>query len=339
MSEHHLHRPHRGARPGRDEEPKLAKDYTVGWVCALPVEKAAAEQILDEHHPKLLQDPSDTNIYTLGRIGDHNVVIAHLPAGRTGTNSAATVAIQMKSTFSSIRFGLMVGIGGGVPSDTVDIRLGDVVVSQPRNGYGGVVQHDFGKSRPQEFESNGFLNAPPTVLLNAIAQLQTNYNQGKRHLSTYLAPLTNLPLFARPPEADLLFEASYDHQRESDSNCEFCDDSRLVRRNPRDDDQPLVYYGTIASGNQLMRHGAMRDNISSAFNGILCFEMEAAGLMNSFPCLVIRGICDYADSHKNKNWQPFAAATAAAYAKELLSVLPRTEVDKIPIIGDTMTIV
>jgi nucleoside phosphorylase len=61
---------------------------------------------------------------------------------------------------------------------------------------------------------------------------------------------------------------------------------------------------------------------------VLCFEMEAAGLMNSFPCLVIRGICDYADSHKNKQWQPHAAGTAAAYAKEVLSVIPAAEIAK-----------
>lgn len=61
---------------------------------------------------------------------------------------------------------------------------------------------------------------------------------------------------------------------------------------------------------------------SSDLGDIICVEMEAAGLMDSFPCLVIRGICDYADSHKNKKWQPYAAATAAAYMKELLSVIP-----------------
>jgi len=59
--------------------------------------------------------------------------------------------------------------------------------------------------------------------------------------------------------------------------------------------------------------------------GVLCVEMEAAGLMDEFPCLVIRGICDYADSRKNKKWQPYAAATAAGYAKELLSILPAQE--------------
>src|SRR5271156_6003581 len=91
------------------------EDYTVGWVCALPVEFAAAREMLDEEHEALDYNDND-NIYTLGRICKNNVVIACLPAGQTGTNSAAVAAVQMKSAFSSIQFSLMVGIGGGVPS-------------------------------------------------------------------------------------------------------------------------------------------------------------------------------------------------------------------------------
>ena len=79
--------------------------------------------MLDEEHEKPHHDANDTNVYTLGRIGEHNVIIACLPEGQTGTNSAAAVAVHMKSAFRSIRFGLMVGIGGGVPSEEVDIRL------------------------------------------------------------------------------------------------------------------------------------------------------------------------------------------------------------------------
>src|SRR5271168_5467650 len=94
-------------------------DYTVGWVCALPIELAAAQAMLDEQHHDLPQNSDDANTYTLGRIGDHNVVLACLPAGQTGTNSAAAVAMQMKSTFRAIRFGLMVGIGGGVPNTEI----------------------------------------------------------------------------------------------------------------------------------------------------------------------------------------------------------------------------
>lgn len=87
-------------------------DYTVGWICALPVELAAAEEMLDDVHDRLPQDVDDTNLYTLGRIGAHNVVIASLPAGQMGTNPAAALATNMKAKFRSVKIGIMVGIGG-----------------------------------------------------------------------------------------------------------------------------------------------------------------------------------------------------------------------------------
>ena len=95
--------------------------------------------------PQLANQSNDQNTYVLGRICAHNVVIACLPSGVYGTTSAATVANQLLFTFQSIRFGLMVGIGGGAPSKGVDIRLGDVVVSKPTGDFGGVVPYDFGK--------------------------------------------------------------------------------------------------------------------------------------------------------------------------------------------------
>jgi nucleoside phosphorylase len=125
-------------------------------------------------------------------------------------------------------------------------------------------------------------------------------------------------------ENDVLFKAEYDHVG-GDRNCDQCDKSELVSRSDRDGTDPVIHYGTIASGSQVMRHGGTRERWGREAEAV-CFEMEAAGLMNTFPCLVIRGICDYADSHKNKRWQGYAAATAAAYAKELLSIIPRTQV-------------
>lgn len=136
------------------------RDYTVGWICALPVELAAAEEMLDVEHEHLPQSKNDPNIYTLERVGDHNVVMACLPAGQIGVGSAATVAAQMKSKFTEIKFGLMVGIGGGVPSSELDIRLGDVVIGQPSELNGGVVQYDLSKTTPSGFERTGFLNTP-----------------------------------------------------------------------------------------------------------------------------------------------------------------------------------
>lgn len=299
------------------------EDYTVGWICALPVELAAAQEMLDEEHDTPRYDTHDTNLYSCGRIGEHNVVIACLPEGQTGTSSAAAVAVQMKSTFSATRFGLMVGIGGGVPSQSedADVRLGDVVVSKPLRTHGGVVQYDFGKATVSGFERTGALNAPPTILLNAVANLRAKHMRGRGRLLEFLSKLDDLPEFTRAAAGpDVLFKPGCDEE--------------VIR--PARRQAVMVHHGTIASGNQVIKDAAMRDKFSAELGGVLCFEMEAAGLMNSFPCLVIRGICDYADSHKNKLWQPYAAGTAAAYAKEVLSVIPPAEVAKSRTAEETM---
>jgi len=113
--------------------------------------------------------PIDNNDYTLGKIGKHNVVIAVLPDGEYGTSSAASVARDILHSFHNIRIGLMVGIGGGAPSRKHDIRLGDIVVSTPRDGQGGVFQYDFGKTiQNQGFQQTRFLDQPPTVLQTAV---------------------------------------------------------------------------------------------------------------------------------------------------------------------------
>lgn len=309
------------------------EDYTVGWVCALPIELAAAQEMLDNKHADLPQDSDDANTYTLGCIGEHNVAIACLPAGQTGTSSATMVAMQMKSAFPAIRFGLMVGIGGGVPSAEADIRLGDVVVSQPAKGHGGVIQYDFGTTTPCGFKQTGFLNTAPRILLTALAKLRAKHDRGQSDLSAHISTLSRLSEFSRDQTGDdVLFDRSYNHVGGSD--CISCDSARKLQREARTVDTPRIHYGAIASGNQVIRDGAMRDRISSELGEVLCFEMEAAGLMNSFPCLVIRGICDYADSHKNKRWQPYAAGTAAAYAKELLQVIPTVDVVKIQAVDE-----
>jgi len=309
------------------------EDYSVGWVSALPVELAAARLMLDEQHQNLDQDRNDPNLYTLGRIGDHNVVIVCLPA--IGNNSAAAVVTQMKSTFPSIRFGLMVGIGGGVPSEEADIRLGDVVVSDPCKGLGGVVQFDFGKATPGGFERTGFLNAPPMILLNATCTIRANEFIGKSSLPKYLSKFGNVSAFKREKAGlDMLFYASYDHA--GGLTCGSCNKEMVEDRELREDQEVVVHYGTIASGNQVIKDAMTSDILSSELGGVLCFEMEAAGVMNNFPCLVIRGICDYADSHKNNKWQPYAASTAAAYAKEVLSVIHGSEVAIMPTVGQSM---
>ena len=80
-----------------------------------------------------------------------------------------------------------------------------------------------------------------------------------------------------------------------------------------------IYYGLIASRNQVIKDTAFWNRLNKDLSGyILCVEIEAAGLINNFPYLVIRGIYNYIDSHKNKDWQEHVVAIAAAFIKELL---------------------
>ncbi|KAF4810888.1 hypothetical protein CGCSCA5_v010275 [Colletotrichum siamense] len=301
-------------------------EYTIGWICALTTEYVAARSFLDEIHDYPESVPAnDNNTYTLGRMGQHNIVMAFLPDGEYGLSSAAAVATDMVRTFMNVRIGLMVGIGGGAPSTSHDIRLGDVVVSSPSNGNSGVFQYDFGKSiQDQEFKTTGFLNQPPRAIRAAVvalrAEFEENGNDIAEAVTNILAKKPRLRRkYGRPPvETDKLFRSHV----VLDSLVEEPGLEMLVSRPERtnDDDNPAVHYGLIASANQLMKDATIRDKLAAS-KGVLCFEMEAAGLMNHFPCLVIRGICDYSDSHKNKNWQGYAAMTAAAYAKALVCLI------------------
>ncbi|PYH52144.1 uncharacterized protein BO96DRAFT_469401 [Aspergillus niger CBS 101883] len=302
-------------------------DYTVAWICALPLELAAAKAMLDDVHPPLPQPESDHNVYTLGRIGSHNVVVACLPGGVYGTISATGVVSHMVSTFPTLRsgFGLMVGIGGGVPSPRNDIRLGDVVVSRPTTTSSGVIQFDYGKTlRGGRFQHTGSLNKPPSVLLKAVSQLESGCMTGERPTSEILNATMHKSEKIRKeflrPKVDWLFLPTYYHG-DNKNDCSACDQTQLVERPERESDNPYIHYGLIASGDQVMKDAKSRDSIARDLD-ILCFEMEAAGLMDELPSLAIRGICDYCDSHKNKKWQGYAALAAASYAKALLSVVP-----------------
>ncbi|KAJ0421028.1 hypothetical protein BJY00DRAFT_113978 [Aspergillus carlsbadensis] len=295
------------------------EDFAVGWVSALPIELAAARKMLDQEYDYNYDDST----YTLGRMGEHNIVIACFPAGQLGISTGAMAAADMKSKFPALEFCLMVGIGGGVPSLENDIRLGDVVISKPEGIYGGVVQYDLGKTVSGGHQlRTGFLNAPPAAILKTVARFQSNHALEKDSMSAYLSQLERTQFDWRKAGPDVLFQSSYGHKPEG-LTCADCPQEMIVPRLPRTGSRTVtIHYGTIASGNQVMKDAITRDRLSSELGGVLCFEMEAAGLMNNMPCLVIRGISDYSDSHKNSSWQPYAAATAAACAKEILRLHP-----------------
>lgn len=306
--------------------------------------------MLDDDHTEPIgfnQHQHDNNAYTWGRVGNHNVVIASLPAGEYGVSAAAKTADSLRFSLPHIRFGLMVGIGAGVPPQEhgKDVRLGDVVVSQPQATSGGVVQYDLFKAKVEGQSLTGRLDKPPEVLRTALKNLQAEHEMEDSRMPSILENmLRKHPKMARRlpgepsyvyqgAENDRLFLQSSKHVGGAD--CRNCLKSDEFSRDQRNSADPKIHYGIIASGNTLVKSADEREEILARLSpdersNCLCFEMEAAGLMNSFPCMVIRGICDYADSHKNDIWQKYAAATAAAFAKEFLNFVDAKQVQTVP---------
>ncbi|KAF7118130.1 hypothetical protein CNMCM5793_007523 [Aspergillus hiratsukae] len=319
----------RGAEPQNGAQPRRKKlthdDYTVGWVCPLEVELIAALEMLDEEHAPLPQPPTDHNKYYLGSIAGHNVVIASLP--QAGNVPAAAVVTQMRIRFPSVWFALLVGIGGGVPkiTDNGMLRLGHVAVSQPVGPFSGVIQYDHGKALGSVFERTGALAPPPVILLLAA---QSVADERARSDHDYILENVYRIDTSRPRmrhfrfpgvENDRLFQADYKHLSPGVScNASGFDIARCTPREMNEDNQLIVVHrGTVASGELVLRDSVLRDQLAKHY-GILCFEMEAAGVVADFPCLVIRGITDYCDSHKNDQWHGFSAAAAALSSAEYL---------------------
>jgi len=272
--------------------------YTIGWICALTVEYVAARLFLDKLHGSEGRPESvprnDNNQYTLGEIAGHNVVIACMPRGQYGISSATSVAKDLIRSFPNVRIGLMVGIGGGAPSEKNDIRLGDVVVSSPENSetHGGVLHYAFGRNvQDQEFKMTGFLAASPKSLLGAVGGLEVKYEmEGQRLEDAIEKALDKLQnqrsrnKYRRPdPENDKLYRSEVLHPSFNDGTCaEVCGDDpsklhiRRTRETEESEDSLTIHYGLIASADQLMKNALMRDKLAKEKN-VLCFEMEAAG--------------------------------------------------------------
>jgi nucleoside phosphorylase/tetratricopeptide (TPR) repeat protein len=274
----------------------------------------------DDEDTPLDKEPGDPNAYSTGVIGRHNVVLSYMPG--MGIANAAAVASNCRKSFPGIKLALVVGICGVVPFklNKDEIVLGDVIVSD------GIVQYDFGRQLPDHF-------ARKDTLLDSLGrpnqEIRGVLAKHRRQLSTkiveYLDVLRQEPeLRAEYPgiTQDRLFEASYRHA-EDQKSCEQlgCNGELVLRRRLETAGvrpTPAVHFGLMASGNSVTKSGKDRDRIA-AQEGVIAFEIEGADVWDSFPCIIIKGACDYADSHKSKVWQRYAAATAAACAKAFLS--------------------
>jgi nucleoside phosphorylase len=330
--------------------PHDRRGFEIAIICALPLEADCVHAVFDKfwndegkQYRKAVGDP---NTYTTGVIGDHNVVLAHMP--HMGVASASGVAASLRSSFPKIKLAVVVGICGGMPYDTDEnkpVLLGDIVISQT------VVPYRFGRQYPEKFQEKDLvedsLGRPPQEIRAILAQLRTRHYRRamQANITKYLNDLQQkLPDIKYPgSRTDLLYDSFYLHKHQDPQSGVRCDEchegdkqicraalkmtchelgceaNRLVRNRVGNayGRHPVVHIGKMGSGDTVMKSGEDRDRIAKA-DGIIAFEMEGAGVWDHFPSIVIKGVCDYADSHKNKQWQRYAAATAAACLKAFL---------------------
>jgi nucleoside phosphorylase len=312
-----------------------------------------------DQYGKVIGDP---NSYTTGRIGKHNVVLALLP--NMGKASAAGTAASLRSSYPRLRLAILVGICGGVPSPAsgIEVVLGDVIISKRIIQYdfgrqypGNFVPRNTVCDTPNRSNKNirSFL---------AILETEHSIDRLKRNTAETLSQLQrnakakgwHVQYECPGSSEDRLFMPIYIHRHRKTVDCGCtetsacvaaatasceelqCDIRQLIIRKRLQKQQyehdkiataaqhPQIFLGNIGSGDTVMKSGEDRDRIAREHN-ILAFEMEGAGIWDEIPCIVIKGVCDYADSHKNKIWQSFAAAMAASAAKALLRLYIQTD--------------
>ncbi|KAL5366458.1 hypothetical protein BJX96DRAFT_160970 [Aspergillus floccosus] len=329
--------------------PKSRSDFTVAIICALPVEAEAVEELFDETYDRLSQfygkQQGDDNTYTTGRIGKHHVVLCYMPG--MGKRNAASVVSSLKTSYTRIEIALAVGICGGVPfpRNKPPIFLGDVIISD------AVIEYDFGRQHPGGFQrKNGVketLGQPNREIRSFLLGLRTKRTRGEFR-DRVVEYVGNLQLrdekWAYPGKAlDVLCEPSHRHKHHEPGGWRACSCMRKNSANSvctealetdctalgcmgtgvshdrpdGEDTRPSIHIGTIASADTVMRSGEHRDRMAEE-EDVVGFDMEGAGIWDNISCLVIKGVSDYADSHKDKRWQAYAAAAGAAGAKTFL---------------------
>ncbi|PYH92390.1 purine and uridine phosphorylase [Aspergillus ellipticus CBS 707.79] len=322
--------------------PTCRDGFTIAIICALPREAAAVEAVLDEVYDKsggiYGKDADDPNEYTFGRIDKHNLVIVHMSG--MGKLNAALASGYLKWSFPHIKLGLVVGVCGGVPQGKLRkyIFLGDVIVSD------GMIEYDL-EAPFRQYELHGDMDSCFRPVQRDVAGLTWMLRIGERHLRLEKELARHLAIAqcvsgmeeSRHPgvDADELFQASYQHRHPGSFGCALCDEwgrtdgpgcfdaiqlscqqlqcgqdvshgsrKRSVVHGAGKNPSPSIHLGTIGSGDTVLMSGEDRDRLA-AKTGAIGFEMEGAGVWGNVPCLVIKGVSDYSDSHKNKGWRLF----------------------------------
>jgi nucleoside phosphorylase len=335
--------------------PISRNDFAIAIICTLPLEAEAVEALFDETYDRFGRyygkQLGDANSYINGRIRNHNVVLCCVPRTEKG---AASIASSLRVSYTGIELVLIVGICGGAPStpNNREVYLGDVVIGD------AVLNYTFGQrypgGLPQKAGVKYTLGRPSQEIRTLLDGLSGDNacKEFQNQIQQYVHTLQQASKKWHHPQInDALFKASYLHKHygnasstgccclENDSPdniCEAalkkdcddlgCDKSQVIRcREPLEAAKVSVHIGAVASTDTVVKSGRNRDAIAST-DEVIAFETEGARIRDDVPCLIIKGICDYADSHRSISWQAYAAVTGASAAKAFLEYWgPRNE--------------
>ena len=333
--------------------------YELAVICALSIEYEAVVALFDidwEEHESYNKAPNDQNEYSTGRIGQRDVVVAMPGIGKA--NSARSAA-TMYMSFPNIKLGLVVGICGGMPfgSDKHgedDIFLGDIIIGTLSKQHDLGKQLTTGYVPKEGTED--VLGRPKPEISSFLEKMRLIPNRKRLETQTsgYLANLFQKQEYLQVnftypgSEKDILYKSDYVHKHHDQLDCAECHKdgqvcgaalkatcselkcsvkSEVVRvrsepgqegNNNSEQPPPQLHFGYVASGDTVMKSGLHRDILAS-LHKIIAIEMESAGMWDSLPTVVIKGVCDYADSHKNDQFHKYAAASAACCMKAFLN--------------------
>ncbi|KAK1780029.1 hypothetical protein QBC45DRAFT_477241 [Copromyces sp. CBS 386.78] len=344
------------SRPASRDDFEIA--IICALTCEMDAVQLLVDEFLDEvgqnQYGRLA---GDTNIYAHARIGNLNVVLITLPEMGKGQAAlaAGTLTTTYPKVSLVLSVGVCGGVPlAKVGGRDEEIVLGDVVISNMLTQYD--MGRQFPDRFVARTEIEHLLGRPKRDIRGLLKDLESRRNRNILHkkVALYLEKLQHnylqdidrehfrdsASIYVYPgAEHDKLFEDSYEHMHRgsfSDPGCHSCaigsvcdsarrklcdevgcDAKHLAPRERRGEPNlPRIFIGHIGSADTVMRSAQHRRDLAE--EGIIGFEMEAAGVWDVLPCIVIKGVCDYADSHKNKRWQDYAAATAASAVRAFL---------------------
>lgn len=345
--------------PPRPPRPTCRDEFEIAIITALPLEYEALTDVFDgfwnDDGDPYGKAEGDRNTYTTGWVGQHNVVL--VICSNMGKVNATSTATSCSMSYTQIKIACVVGVCGVAPQtiDGDEVLLGDVIIGDQ------IVAYDTGRRYSDGIRLKDDLSYKTTATSHSIRRFMKTMQTGHyrdlvpRQATEQLKLVQDkYPDKYKSPQRseDRLFLPRYRHKHQLPGVCHICrecttasepvcnsslistcqdlgcDEAQVVPRrrlvDSRIQESLVVHWSTFASADTVLKSAQDRDQIAEG-HGVVGFEMEATGACEVFPCIVIKGACDYADSHKNKNWQKYAAITAACVMKTLLQWYPRTD--------------